>query len=286
LVKIISTVLAVLMLGTMVAGCSGALGEEGARDLALQAVANYDQLRYLKFDITMPVAMSVTGGAQAGTGSITVQSNGSVDNASRSLHMGNKISLTSAGSSDYQVPSDTYVMGNWAYMALTYTDGSQQWMKSQITPDMWVLQNSLNEPVNLMRSSTSFQSVGEEKIGSADCAIIEVQPTRDVLGQWLDEQQVLDMSSTTWSEADLPTVVKQASYKFWVDQKTKQIMKMQIDLTLEATPIDVKAKSTDFTLLTYKVSATILVYDFNVPFNLLLPDGAKTAVDLNATAGQ
>jgi len=278
--------LAVLVMGGVLIGCSGEMRPEDARELAMQALANYDQLSYLQFDSTMPVTMTVIGGPQTSPVSITMEENGVVDNRRRALHIFSRLSLAGSSADDYQIPSDTYVMGDWLYMSLTYSDGGQQWMKSRITSEMWPLQNSLNNPVDLMRSASSFTPVGEEAVNGADQVIIAVAPGRDALGQWLNAQTVLDISSTTWADTDLPTVLKQAGYKFWIDRETQQITKIEIALTLEVTPGDVSAQSTDFTLMTLEVNNTIQVYGHNTPFSLSLPEGAATAVDLGAVAGQ
>jgi hypothetical protein len=284
--KLLAVFLAVLVAGGVLTGCSGDMGPEDARELALQALANYDQLSYLKFDSTMPVSMTVIGGPQKAPVSITMEENGVVDNKRRALHIYSRMSLAGSSADDYQVPSDIYVMGDWLYMSLTYSDGGQQWMKSQITSDMWSLQNSLNNPVDLMRSSSSFTPVGEEQVNGAAQAVIAVEPGRDALGQWLNAQTVLNISSTTWAETDLPTVVKQAEYKFWIDRETQQITKIAIALTLEVTPGDVGAQATDFTQMTLEVGTTIQVYGHNTPFSLALPEGAGTAVDIGAMAGR
>jgi len=275
-----SILLLVLSVSLGLAGC-GRGSAVSAQEIASNAISNSAEVTTVKFDTSMSMDLEVTGGSDPGKMTMSGDAVGSMDLADMEMQMSINADMAFPGSDgDMHVEQDMYYTGGWLYMRMSLPGEGDQWGKQQISEDVWMSDNPLDQQLEFLETAFEVTKLGTEKVDGVDCYIIQVTPDMDALSNWLQSQQQntgLDIGSM-----DLSKILKSYSVKEWISKDAYLPIKVDINASLEITPQDMgeTPESANMDKMTMNVGEQVKYYDYGKPVTIQLPPEAQNAEEM------
>ena len=275
-----SILLLVLSVSLGLAGC-GRGSAVSAQEIASNAISNSAEVTTVKFDTSMSMDLEVTGGSDPGKMTMSGDAVGSMDLADMEMQMSINADMAFPGSDgDMHVEQDMYYTGGWLYMRMSLPGEGDQWGKQQISEDVWMSDNPLDQQLAFLETAFEVTNLGTEKVDGVNCYIIKVTPDMDALSNWLQSQQQntgLDIGSM-----DLSKILKSYSVKEWISKDAYLPIKVDINASLEITPQDMgeTPESANMDKMTMNVGEQVKYYDYGKPVTIQLPPEAQNAEEM------
>jgi hypothetical protein len=271
----------VLILAFAFVGCAEEeVTQEEVDQIVANAVAAGAEVDSYKFDMNMPMTtMEVIGGAQPGEMAMAFDGAGVVDNASQEMQMTMNMTMDIPEQGEQEMAMETYLVGEWMYMKMSM---DEQWMKMQLTEEMWEPQSQIDQQVELLETATEVNYLRSENVDGTACYIMEIVPSMEALGnllsQWLG--MIPDMEGIDFSELDLASLFKEMSFKQWIAKDSYLTMKSGAHMLMEMSPGDVGATGEDFEKMTMSMDTVTELYDYNQAVSIELPEEALEAPEM------
>ncbi len=153
----------------------------------------------------------------------------------------------------------------------------KQWVKMELTEEMWQQQSQIDQQIELLKSATAVNFVGSETVDGTACYVVEITPSMEALGNLLSQQQTTGID---FSQLNLADLFKEMSVKEWIAKESYRVMKAEVDMLLEMRPADVGATEADFDKMTMDINMGMRLYDYNQPVSITLPPEALNAPEM------
>ncbi|MBI4303035.1 MAG: hypothetical protein HY665_01660 [Chloroflexi bacterium] len=255
--------------------------EPTAQEIVTNAVAANAKLEALKFDLNLTMALEITGGTQAGKMNMSANATSLLDNAAKEMKMNMSMNLDVPGVGKQNAVIDTYFSGGWVYMKMPMPVVGQQWLKVEVTDEMWRQQNPVSQQLEFLNTATEISLPGTEKVDGIDSYIVKITPDIEELAKWLkSQQQISGLQNMDITKLDLAQMFKSFSIKEWITKDSYLFKKAEISLVFEMRPQDVGAPATAFEKMSLDVKATARFYDYNQRAPISLPPEALRAMEL------
>ena len=270
----------VLILAFAFVGCAEEeLTQEEVDQIVANAVAASAEVDSYKFDMNMPMTtIEVIGGAQPGEMAMAVDGAWVVDNASQEMQMTMNMTMDIPGQGEQEMAMETYLVGEWMYMKMSM---DEQWMKMQLTEEMWETQSQIDQQVELLETATEVNYLRSENVDGTACYIMEIVPSMEALGNLLSQRlgMIPGMEGIDFP-VDLASLFKEMSFKQWIAKDSYLTMKSGAHMLMEMSPGDVGATGEDFEKMTMSMDMVTEVYDYNQAVSIELPEEALEAPEM------
>ena len=277
--RILALSLALILSFTLVTlvGCAGGLPQEEID----QIIANVTSAEYdtVKFDVEMPMTMTVVGGSDPGTASIVVDGTGVMDMANEEMQMTMNMTVDIPGIGEQEMAAEVYIVGGWLYTKVDIPEIGEQWMKMAVTEEMWQQQGQIEPLLEFLRTAVEIDYLGSETVSGTECYLFEIVPSMEALGELLS-QETSGMGIMDFSQFDLADLYKELSVKEWIAKDSYLLMKVEIGMVLEMSASDVGATADDFDKMTMDIKIVESFYDYNEPVSIELPPEALDAEEI------
>jgi hypothetical protein len=180
--------------------------------------------------------------------------------------------------------TELYIVDNYLYMRVSVPGAADQWLKTALSTAMWQQQNQLDQQIEMLKTAIKVESLGEEVVDGTNCYVLSVTPDMAALAGFLASELQQGASADILKNVDLGKMFKSATVKEWVSKKDYLPLKVDMSMSLEMSPEDVGATSSDFTKLTLDMTVLGTYADYNQPVTITLPAGAASAKETSATA--
>lgn len=287
--RLLTLFLAMTLSLTTVACTTGKAGQETSaqlsmaevKQIAADSVAIAGQAQSYQFDMAMSIKMKMTGAQINMDTSMDGDINGAVDYASKKMMMKADMTVSVPGQGQQRTPVEMYLVDNWAYTRTSVSGQGEHWVKVEVTDALRWQVDAIRPQIDLLAASSEVEYIGEESVDGVRCYVMHVTPGPEALGRWLAQQQLSGTDDLDWSTPELPSFVKEMSYRFWVTKADKQLIKlmahMLMDLSREDLPTTTPAASSLFQKLSMDLTIDMSLHDYNEPVTIELPPEALAA---------
>ena len=261
-----SKILAIIVIGIVViagigymmySSSSDEVTAEEIRDKSVEAMVKVDTYA---FDMNVGMLMKMNESGFMGINNMEMEIDGKskVDTKNKKMYM--EMDIDMMGMS---MGTEIYFIEDMQYMQFF-----GMWMKNETTDDIWDKQNYANQQADLMKSA-KVELLDSEEVDGVDCYVLKVTP---------DVEKMFEMASQVGGTSTMPDdmlenisdTIKSMELKQWIAKDsyliTKTVMGMQTES--EGTSMD--------------MNMTMKMYDYNKPMDIVLPEEAKDAMDMNS----
>jgi len=238
-----------VLLGTVACGGNGVApnGMTGAEILEMSQTASVNTMQF-----SATVEVNAMGEA------MTMYMTGAADEMNREMYM------TTTAPEIYDEATQVYVVDDWIYT----TDSNGDWIKTELTDDIWEEQNPTSQQMGLMEGFVDAKYLGMETIGGSNCYKIAIDPN------WAALFSAADMSGTEGlSTEEMIDMIKDSSCTAWVAENTYFPMQIFFSMTME---MDILGQKYSVTM-----DMTMTFSNINQPVTITLPAAARSATEVS-----
>ncbi|HDH41608.1 MAG TPA: hypothetical protein ENG12_04305 [Candidatus Altiarchaeales archaeon] len=250
------TVIAVGLL-LLLTGCIGEerLTAEQVRDRSQEAM---ESVETYAFDMDISMLMKGGGVGMMGVKEITMtmSGKGKVDEKNKKMHTETTMSM-----SGMTMEMEQYIIGDTQYLKIPMLG----WVKNRTSEDIWDEKNYAN-----LVKDMGVELLDDEKVDGKDCYVLRIKP-KDI--SKIFEAITQQMGSTSTLTAEDLESIKDIGFKEWIAKDTFLVRKMFVNLQMEK----------DNTKM--NMSMTMRFYDYNKPMEIILPEEAEKAIDMESMTG-
>lgn len=256
------------------------LTPEQIDQIVTEAVNAVDEAETYKFHMDMFMAMAVVGGTDPGTMTMGANTTGVIDNMNQEMQMVMDMTMNVPQQDEQQMQVEMYIVDEWVYAKMSMPGMGEQWMKTELTPEMWETQKKVEQQIELLKTAKEVKFLGSEVVDGIQCYVFDIIPDMEKLVEYLAEQQ--SMLGVGLDIAKLAEVFKNMSIsiKEWMAEDSLFLTKATAHMLMELSPEDVGATEEDFEKMTVDMSVEVLAHDYNQPASVELPPEALEATTI------
>jgi hypothetical protein len=256
------------------------LTAEQVDQIVIDAVNAVAEAETYKFDMGMFMTMAVVGGTDPGTMTMGANTTGAIDNVNQEMQMVMDETMNVPQQGEQQMQVEMYIANDWIYAK---TSIGEQWMKTELTPEMWQTQKQAEQQIELLKTAKKVRFLGSEVVDGIQCYVFDIIPDMEKLVDYLNQEQSmvgvgLDIAKLAELFANMSISIKE-----WVAEDTLLLTKTTAHMFVEVSPEDVGATEEDFEKMTIDMSVEVLAHDYNQPVSIELPPEALEAPEMAAT---
>lgn len=281
--KLIAISLALVLCFGLVAGagCGESLPQEEIDQIVIGAMAaGYGTV---SFDTEMPMTVEIKGGDDPGTIVVSMSGTGFLDMVNEAMRMASDIDLSVAGTGSRYWETEVYVVDGWIYSGVSVPDEGEEWLKTELTGEIWQQQNPLTPYLELLATASDIDYKGTEIVNGVECYLFELEPDIELLSILVAESTA-SLPATNLIGLDLPELYRDYSVKEWVAKDSYLLQRAEIEMSFEIRPEDVGGTEDSFDKFTIDFGLTMRYYDYNQPFTVVLPPEALDAEEFDPEA--
>jgi hypothetical protein len=270
----------VLVLSLTFFGCAeGKLSEEEIDLIAAKAATATTEVDTVRFDMDMLMTIEMIG-VQPGGITVVVDGSATIDNADREMQMLMNMNTELPGEGELETVMDLYIIGEWLYMKIDIPGAGEQWLKMELTEEMWEMQNQIEPQIEMLQSAVEVNLLGSEDVNGTPCYVVEIIPSMEALSDLLAQQQTPGMEDLDFGELNLTDLFEKMSIIEWVAKDSYLLMKSEINMLMELSAEDVGATQGDFEKMTMDMNMEMILYDYNQAVSIELPQEALKALEM------
>lgn len=283
---VVALLILVLLLMSAVACGEGQAG--AAEEIADAAVDAYAGVDTYQFDMDMTMEMDITTADESSEGVVMVDINGASDKVNRRTYINMQVSadLPQVVEGDVEM----YYIDDYVYVEMSAAGEPPTWVKWKLCVPCGggEQMDIVGQQVDLLEDFVDVELNGTDMLGATECYVVEVSPALEKLWQWVQEQQWI-AERLPDLESDLEQVISDFSINQWIAKDTYFTLKSTVDMTLT---FSLGASSSPFPncptcgqtlslpgdfVMTFDITATVVVYDIDQPATIELPPEAEEA---------
>jgi hypothetical protein len=276
-----------LVLALAFVGCAEeeeTLTAEQIDQIVIDAANALAEAETYAFDMDASETIDVIGGTEPGTMSLAADATGLIDNANKEMQLGMNMTMNVPEEDQQQMSMQIYIVDEWVYVRMSIPEVGEEWMKMELTPEMWGLWEQVDQQVELLETATEVKFVGSEVVNGIQCYVFDIMPDMEQLAEYLAQQQaMLGMGLAEMENLEELLDKTSLSIEEWIAKDSSLLMKAQANMRVEVTPDDVGATPEDFDKMTMDLSMDMTVYDYNQPVSIELPPEALEAPEIPLT---
>jgi hypothetical protein len=276
LILFLSLVLVLSLTLVTFVGCEELTQEEIDQIVANVTSAQFDTV---SFDVETTMTMEWVGGADSRTMTMAVDGTGAVDRANEEMQMTMNMAEDMPGMGEQEMAGEIYIVGGWMYTKMDLLELGEQWMKIEVTEEVWQQQSLIDEQLEFLETAAEINYLGSKTVNGTECYLFEVVPDMEALGELL-AQETYGMENMDFSQLDLADLCKELSIKAWIAKDSYLLMKSEVEMVLEMSASDLGAIAGDADKVTIDVKMVESFYDYNQPVSIELPPEALDAEEL------
>jgi hypothetical protein len=257
-------------------GCKSLSQEEINQIIDGAIAASYDTV---SFDIEMPMTMKIKGGEDAGTITVAMNGIGATDIVNQAMQMTMDMEMNVMEQSQ-EINAAIYILDGWMYTGATVPGYSEQWLKMELTEEMWQQQGEVDQYVELLATAIEVKYKGTETVNVVECYVLEVEPDMDALQELLSQSPASGMGLVDLSNLDVAQLYKELTVKEWLAKDSYRLQRVEVKLVMEMSPEDVGEAGDAFDKITVDMDMGMRFYAYDQPFSVVLPPEALNAEEM------
>ncbi len=251
-----------------------------AQEIASSSVSAYNKLDTVKMNMDMTMDMETTGGSQPMTMHMAADAAGPMKVAAKEMQLTMNIDMDISAVGKQQASVDMYMVGGWVYEKVSAPGIAAQWLKIQLTDEMWAQESQLGQQIEFLKSAIEVASLGTESVGGIDCYVLDIKPNMNALSDWVKGEVSQQQSGPNFGQANLADMFKSFTIKEWVSKKDFWVVKADMAMSIAMSGADLGADAAAAGNMTMNMTATVTYSDFNKPVSIVLPPEAASATAL------
>ena len=275
--RIVLALALALVLSAALVGCNRGLPQDEI-DRIIENVTNA-QFDTVKMDMDMTIDMEIVGGTQPGTVVVTGSGNAIMDIANQEIQMTMNMTMDIMGMDVQEVPTSSYLVGEWLYTSVSAPGLGTHWFKTAVTPGMWEQQSQVEQQMEFLRSAADVRVLADQTVYGTDCYVFEIVPSVEVLGELLSQQGTATVGMD-FSRLDLAELSEEMRVKQWVAKDSYRVLKTEVYMRMRMDPDDVETSAVDFDEMIIDIDITMWLYDHDQPVSIVVPEEALAAQEL------
>lgn len=273
-----------LVLSLAFVGCAEkeeTLTPEQIDQIVIDAANALAEAETYAFDMDASVTIDVIGGTEPGTMSLAADATGVIDSANKEMQLGMNMTMNVPEEDQQQMGMEIYIVDEWVYVKMSIPEVGEEWMKMELTPEMWGLWEQVDQQVELLETATEVKFVGSEVVNGIQCYVFDIMPDMEQLAEYLAQQQgMLGMGLAEMENLEELLDKTSLLIEEWIAEDSSLLTKAQANMRVEVTPDDVGAAAEAFHKMTMDLSMDMTVYDYNQPVSIELPPEALEAPEI------
>lgn len=252
------------------------LTAEQIDQIVIETTSSSGEAATCKFDMDISETIEIEGGTESGKMTIEITGTVVVDNTNRAMQMLMTMSMGVPGWGEEEVTTEGYIVGEWMYIKDSTLETGDQWTKTKLTPDMWDAQNQIAQQIEML-SSGEVDCKVIEVLDGVDCYKLDVTPDMEALAEYMFNQPGMDL----FQDLEEMLSSSSASYTQWVAVDSSLLMRSDCRMKMEVSPEDIPgATREDFEKMTMDMVSEVVIYDYNQPVAIELPQDALGATEI------
>jgi hypothetical protein len=246
----------------------------------------FNSLSPYKFEATMNMQMNIIGGPEAMDTGADITMSGVSNMADKEMQANMTMSMDSS-SPDFpdemqNVEIEMYMLTDLIYMKMNIAGMFDQWIKMPVSEEVMAQYdfNMVNQQLQFLEAPADISLLKEETFDGSECYVLQVIPDMQKLIQWMNEEQFageLDLSPIE----QISDAFKELSLLSWIDKDSKQIRKMDLNMTMEIMPGQLDTEDADFDKMIMDIYMQMNISGYNEPVSIVLPDEAQNAMEIS-----
>jgi hypothetical protein len=242
--------LCIAVLSVTVACSRGGEAPNGMTGAEILEMSQNASVNTAQFSAT--VEASVMGEA------MTMYMTGAADDLNREMYM------TTTAPEIYDEVTQIYIVDDWIYT----TDSNGDWIKTELTDDIWEEQNLTSQQMGLMEGFLSAKYLGMENIGGFNCYKVDIDPDWDAIFAASDAGEIEGLSTE-----EIIDMIKETSCMMWIAENTYFPTQIFFSMTMEMDILGQKYSVTTDMTMTFS--------NINQPVTITLPAAANNATAIS-----
>ena len=176
---------------------------------------------------------------------------------------------------------EMYLIDNIKYESVTLIvndvhDMEPMWTKREMPAGYWEEMNQVKVQIEFLEEAVQVEVIGSDEVRGIDCYVLEIIP--DMEKFWQTSMQQPEVAMLPAIDEEFPQeVFKGFSMKQWIEKDTYFLAKAEIEMVLELTP---RFTSEEQGLITMDITIDLMVYNYNQPVSIILPQEAEEALEM------
>lgn len=253
-------------------GCKKLSQEEIDQIIDGAIAAQYDSF---SFGMEMPMAIEVTGGSDAGGMTVAMEGSGVIDVVNKEMQMTMSMAMDITGYGEQEMEAETYIVDGWMYVGTEVSGLGYQWVKMEITEEIWQQQLSVEQQVELLETAVDIDYEGTDTVNGVECYVFDIEPDMGTLGTILGGG--MSDLGLDFDEFALDDLYKELTVKEWVAKDGCLVMRTEIKIVAEMSAEEAGALTGDFDKMAVTIELNMDCYDYNQPVSITLPPEALAA---------
>ena len=211
---------------------------------------------------------------------VSTEFNGVVDVENEQMEMDiNSCSIINGD--EGQRVGEMYLIDNIVYENVTLIvndvhDMEPMWIKREMPTEYWEEMNQVKVQIEFLEEVVQVEVIGSDEVRGIDCYVLEIIP--DMEKFWQTSMQQPGVAMLPAIDEEFPQeVFKGFSMKQWIEKDTYFLAKAEIEMVLELTP---RFTSEEQGLITMDITIDLMVYNYNQPVSIILPQEAEEAPEM------
>jgi hypothetical protein len=278
-----------------------------------QSLLAHNNTSTYKYEANMTIAVDVTGGSLPGTFEMTTYYKGMYDQEGQ-MQLFIEMSIDIPNTEETQtILMEMYLLDDYLYVKMAIPPGEEEWIKipaGMAQDDIMGNFDVVNDTLTVLESPRTVELTGYELYEGEECYMIHVIPDLWRMFNWVMGQDTPYATASNENMVDLPTwadilksvmmyqpsfvtvdqddlydleklveMFEELSYTLWISTNLKLLKKLNCDLTVDLHPEDFGAAEDEFDLMVMSINQNMNVFDYNIPFTIVLPPEAENAPD-------
>ena len=266
------SVLILTLMASLLVGCADKeLTQEDIEQLVNDVLVANAEVETVKFDMNTTTKMEMIGGPQPDGATMVGEGTGAIDSINREMQIIMDMDVDVPGKAKQSQPMEAYLVDGWMHIKVSVEEKGAQWVKMQLPDEMWDSQSQISQQTEFLKTAKEVNFLGSEDVNGTDCYVVEVVPSTEALNKMLSQIQMPDIEGADLSQFSLNDMIKDMSFKQWIDQDGHLIMKSETHVVMEISPEDVGASVEEFQKITSDQSTVMVFYGYNEPVSIELP---------------
>ena len=178
---------------------------------------------------------------------------------------------------------EMYCVDSCVYMGIEVPMMGTQWIKVPASAEVLDAYDMdvVNSQLGALDSVAELELLRYETLDGERCMVLSLTPDIDALFDFLGEQ--LPVDTGYFSPEQVAGMFDEFEYNVWIGTETSYLRKMTADfrMTIDEETLTGSA-GTGMGSMVMETEIVMTVFDYNVPVSIVLPEEAKSAVDMTS----
>jgi hypothetical protein len=235
--------------------------------------------------------INMSGSPEEDTVDMVITMEGVVDQANMEMQMTMNMSMDmDTGEAEgmlQDMSAEMYMLADTIYMKTDIPEMGERWVKMPLSEEMMEMYNlnMVDQQLALLEAPGEITLLRHEKFNGSECYVIHLIPDMQKMIDWINQQQMISMELARADPEILSNIFKELSFTCWIAEDTKYMKKITASMLMEMSAEDFPEMGTDSGTMTMDMDMDTVIYDYNEPVSIILPDEAEKAKEMPQFGG-